>query len=374
MKRINLSFLVIIVALMALTVVYTGCGKSDNTVKIGAILPLTGNTAFLGEFCKNGFDLAVEKINNAGGINGKQLVLMYEDSKNDPKEGITAFNRLSMINVPVILTAMSSVASAQLPLAKEKKLVLFATTVSSKGFTEGNDWAFRLFITADVDAVTMAEYAYGNLNYKNVAIVSVNDEMGNSFTKVFTDKFTSLGGQIVLTEMFDKNETNYKNILTKLKQSNFDALYLLGYDNNLGVIPNQLRALSIKQPIMSIATISQDYVMKNASKALDGTYFTSTFFNPEKPMNKEAENFVAEYKTKYGKTPNYFAGFAYESVMLIAQAMKTNGLKSDQIRLGLLNIKDMNGVMGPVSIKVNGDASFPMSVKIIQTGKIVDAQ
>jgi branched-chain amino acid transport system substrate-binding protein len=349
--------------------------KETPVVKIGAILPLTGNASFLGENIKEGLDLAVERINSQGGIRGKKLEIIYGDSKNEAKEGISIFNKLISIHrVPVVISAMSSVSNALVPLANKNEVVLFATTVSASGFTEQNKWTFRLFITADIDATTMAKFAVSKLGLKRIAILYVNDDFGLSFSETFRKTFEELGGMITLLESFDKNTSDYRMHLIKIKNSEPESIYLLGYDNNFGVIPKQMYELKIEVPILSIGIIGQRHIIEQAGTFLKDAYFTTTEFLADDPKSEIAKEFVRAYKAKYSRNPNYFSAFAYDAINLLNEAIKRGGYTSKGIQDELLKIKDLTGVMGNISIKSNRDADFPMVVKKIKNGRILDVE
>lgn len=378
-KRIKISGLVgliVVVVLVAGTMLFRARKvevEPEAPIRIGAILPLTGPASMLGEFMKNGIDLAVEKINLGGGINNRKIEIVYGDSKNDPKEGVTIFNRFAHIeNLPVVITSMSGVTNAIIDLADRNEVVLFATTVSASGITERSDWLFRLFITADIDAKLMAEHAAREMGFRRMGIFYVNDEFGLSFHNIFKSTFEANGGSIVWSESFDRGTIDFRSHLTKLRGVDFDGIYILGYEASLGIIPRQLRELGIEQQIMSIATISQPFVLEQAGEALEGAIFTSTLFNPDSPVSEVAKEFIENHKEVYGKNPSYFTGFAYDTLMILADVLKREGYSSDRIREGLLKVKNFPGVMGNITIKPDGDADFPMVVKIIKDGKVQD--
>lgn len=353
-----------------------GCSnKSDpETYKIGALLPLTGNVSFLGEYIKSGIDLAVDEINRGGGIRGKKLEVLYEDTKNDPKEGVSIITRLvSTQDIPVFVTAMTGVTNAVIPVADAHKRVVMATTASASGIPDKSPYAFRLFITADLDAVTMARYAATKLGLKKIAIVHVNDEFGKSFADKFTETFTAEDRRIILREAYEKDARDFRGLLLKIKEATPDGIYLLGYNNNLGVLPLQIREAGIDATLLSIGTLGQPNVMKQAGKSMDGAYFTTTQFAADHPATGEARRFVEAFQKKYGKAPNYFSAFSYDSIGLLAQAIEKGGYSPDGIREALVATKGFKGAMGNINIMPNGDAEFRMVVKQIRKSVAIDA-
>jgi len=364
-----------IAALLATLLGCNGAKSGKKEVVLGAILPMTGPSAVLGEFNKHGMDLAVEEWNTAKKPEEPSLRIEYADSKNDAKEGILAFQALTgPKKVGTIVAAMSSVTNALIQPASESGSLLFATTVSAEGITQDHPRMFRLFIRADIDARTMAEYAARTLKMKRVAILYVQDDFGASFRDVFKRSFEQEGGSIVAEEGCDRAMTDYRATLTRLKTKSFEGIYVLAYEKTMGLIPKQMRELGMNQPIFSIGTIAQPYVLQQAGSAVDGAYFTSTDFDAEAPRTDLTRSFVQKFEAKYGKKPNYFNAFAYDTIRVLAKAAgEAAGNTPEDLSKALLTVKDYPGTVGPITFEPSGDAAFPMRVRRIEKGRIVDA-
>jgi branched-chain amino acid transport system substrate-binding protein len=251
-------------------------------------------------------------------------------------------------------------------LLTDDQTLVFAGMVSTRGITDGTPWLFRLFVNADTDARTMAEYAVGKLNLKRITIIAVNDEMGQAFSEVFAKTLTQNGGAVTTTEYYDKSTRDFRNIIQRLKDQATDAFYLLGYDANLGVLATQIREAGLRQPLLSIGTLAQENVRKSAGPALDGAYYTSVAYTPDAAStNNRAATFVAAYTNQFGKSPTYFSAFSYDTVQLLATAMRDKGTTPKDVRSGLLAIQSYPGVIGNISFAGNQDAAFPMEVRVI---------
>lgn len=377
MKRKLISLLITTIFLIA---TFSACKPTANTptegeknYKIGVILPMTGPSAVLGEFNKTGMEIAIEEL-NARPNAPKIYSIEYGDSKNDPKEGLLVFQQQASVqNLPVIVTAMSSVTNALAQPAADNNKLLMATMVSSAGITENHPNMFRLFVRADIDAKTMAEYATKNLDLKKAAVLFVQDDFGTSFRDVFKQNFETNGGKVTVEEGFDRAATDFRAVLTKLKSADFDCLYLLGYERTMGLVPKQMRELGLNQPVLSIGTLAQPYVMEQAGNTIDGSYFTSTEFDADNPKSEVAKNFVAKYEAKFGKKPNYFSAFAYDTVRVLARAIEdagTNGSDAKAVAQALRLIKDFPSTIGTITFEPNGDARFPMHVSQIKNGRV----
>jgi len=144
MKKRWITLAIILVVIVGLLIVFTNVGKKSKDYKIGAILPLTGSASYLGKNIQKGMELAQEEINNAGGINSVPLNIIFEDSMNDPKTGVSSYEKLvNNKSLNAIIVAMSTVTNAIIPLAKRDKIPLLCTAVSASGISKQSQWVFR---------------------------------------------------------------------------------------------------------------------------------------------------------------------------------------------------------------------------------------
>jgi branched-chain amino acid transport system substrate-binding protein len=225
-------------------------------IKIGAILPLSGNTAWLGEQHKWGIDLAVEQINAMGGVNGKKIIVLYEDDKNEPLEAVNAFNKLLITHHPsIVITAMSGSSMAILPIAEKNKVVLFANC-GYPGITDKSEWVFRNFITSTQEAHVMARFSFEELGVKELAVLYIDDAYGEGGKNIFEEEYTRMGGRILAIEKYDKNGTDFKTEIAKIRSVEPKALYILGYGNATSIMLRQLRESGYKGIILGTNNFS----------------------------------------------------------------------------------------------------------------------
>ena len=366
--------LVVLVTLIGGILLFVGCSKKEpEKYKIGADLFLTGNQAVLGEFAKNALMLAEEEINVRGGINGREIQIVYADSKDTPKDAIAAFNRLlSVEKVPVIISTGDAVSISLIPIADEKKVVLFATIAATPGITEKSEWFFRGFITADAQAETMSNFAFHKLNLRKIAVLYINNEFGLASLKAFRESFEEYGGQIVGTESYEINDTNLRPQLIKLKPLNPEGIWVTGFGPAYGVAIKQIREMEINTTILADNSLSVPYTRQQIGEGVEGAFFSSTLFDAESPASEKAAQFVEKYTKKYGSPPSFMSAFAYDDLMVIAKAIELKGYSSPAIREGLLSVQDYQGVMGRLSFSPTGEMNFRIIVKKVEQGKAVD--
>jgi len=348
---------------------FTGCAKKEPEVyKIGAILPLTGSASFYGEWGKKGMDLAVEEINQEGGIAGKRIKIIYGDSKNDPKEGVSWMNKFMMEKMPVVVSAMTGVSFSIMPIAEKNNTVLFMTIVTHPEAADRSLWAFRHYVNKGKAAEKMASFARKTLNIETSAVLFVNDEGGIGEKNAFISKFEELGGKIVAEESFEKTDTELRGHLLKLTQYNSQSLYLSGYGKVYGLAIKQMKELNIKMQLLASYEPLYKTTRELAGEGLEGVIFTSPFFEKENPS---AEKFMEKYTERHGNPPELDAGFGYDVINLIVKAIKEGGYTPERIRKSLLEIKDFPGVMGDIDILPNGDSRIPLVIRTVKNGQIV---
>ena len=179
--------------------------KTKEPIKIGAILPFTGSSGITGESSKNGLDLAVGEINNKGGINGRSIIVLFEDSQTKTEVGVSAFQKIKNINdINFVFTSVSGVALAISPLANENKIIQMDVVSASPSYSTPNDFTFRTGVSSYYFADKMSDLLSGK-KINNIALLFVNTEYGVGYKNVFADKFTKNNGNILGTESFNQN-------------------------------------------------------------------------------------------------------------------------------------------------------------------------
>jgi branched-chain amino acid transport system substrate-binding protein len=368
-KWIIISVLFIMVVVFILVIQK----KPSGELRIGAIFPLSGDAQRIGNMKKDGADLAVDEINKKGGINGRKISILYEDSRNDPSAGISAFNKLVTIDkVPVIMSAMSGVSMALVPIAGEKKVVLFAN-VGHPGITGQNEWVFRNFPTAEQEAKIMVEFAIKELSAHKAAILYPYDDWGLSGKEAFKEEFVKLGGEVAIEESYDRTDTDFKTQLSKIKNKEPDVLYFTGFGNALGIIARQSLELGIKSSLLTTTGFNDKAIISLAGNAAEGVYLTTSAFDPES-TDIGISNFVGEFQKKFGRKPAFDEALQYDTVYLITLAIYKNEDSSERIRQKLLKIYNYHGVCGLTSVSMKGDFETPIVLRIIKGGKLIDVK
>ncbi len=363
-------FLILTFILILLTVFFSGCSKKEeNEIRIGVILPLTGDAALYGENAKNAIELAKEKINSSGGIKGKKIVMIYEDSQAKADLAVNAANKLINVNhVANIVGGMSSSeVMALAPIMNKNKVVLISPSATSHEITNAGDYIFRTIVSDIYDGTAMARFAVQK-GHKTAAVFYASEAGPEGVARAFSGEFERLGGKIVLSESSQRGDKDFRSQLIKLKDRNSDMVYFALYPVESELFVRQYKELRIANPLFTHQLIDDPDVLKKLGDSADGIIFTSPKITP-KAGGEVVKHFYENYHARYNKDPQNFAPNSYDAIMLLAEVMEKYGQGADKVKQGLYSIKDYHGASGVLSFDKNGDVEQNMTIMVIKGSK-----
>lgn len=349
-----------------------GCEKKEKEIKVGAILPLTGDMAKFGESFKNGIDLATQEINNAGGVHGARLQIIYEDDSGDGKQAISAFRKLiSQDKIQsVIGGAMSSTAMPIAPIAQRDKIIIISPTATAPALSKFKDYFFRIQPSDNYEGKAMAEFVNQQLGATEVALFYVNNDWGQGLANVFKDDFTTLGGKISVAESYGLGDTDFRTQITKIKSANPEYLYLLGYLKELSIILRQIQELGLKCQILSAYSFHDPKLLRVSAQVAENAIFTIPTYDPQSKDAMVTE-FVKRYTAKYNKEPDMFAAHSYDCMMILNCVMQQGALTGTEINISLHNLTNYPGVTGKTTFDERGDVIKPMRFFTVKNGRFL---
>jgi branched-chain amino acid transport system substrate-binding protein len=354
----------------------TGAAWAES-IKIPVAAAFTGQLASFGEGIKNAAILKGEEINAAGGINGKKVEIVLEDELCDPKEAATVATKLANDpRVSIVVGHLCSSASlAALPIYRDAKLPAISPASTNVNIGKMSPFYFRNVYKDDFQGLFLAKYAKLARGFQKVAIFHEVNDYSMGLKLAFAQEARRLGIQIVGTEAYTSDTTDFKPQLTKIKMMKPDAIFIPGYAPQGTLIVSQAAALGLKNVAFFGADgLDDDLMLKNPDA--EGLFVTTPFL-PDK-AGPQAASFIEAYKKKYGKEPNWFAANAYDGVGMSAQAIAAVGPDRVKIRdyLASINSKEKayKGVAGDTYFDENGDCLKDAFVKEIKGGKWVSAE
>lgn len=371
-----------LVALFVIVVVLSGCGGApkEDVLVIGNLQDMSGTTSVFGNAVTRGAELAVEKLNAKGGINGKKVKLVTLDTKGDPKEAINAYNRLvdQEKAMAVLGPPISNIGLALAPIANSKKVPVVGSfidprvTVGSDG--KANPAMFLMQPSSVQYAEIMAGYAVEKLGLKKVGIFyNQSNAYSVSLIKPFKDYAESLGAKVVIEEKYTKDDKDFKTQLAKIKDSGADVLYAPNYTQELVILFKQRKQAGLNVPIVDGLDLAAPFAQNvNDPEAADNALFANNFSEKE-PQLVEVRN---AYKAKYNnEEPINKAYLGYDKILIIAEAAKkANSTKPEDVMKGLEQIKDLQGTTGVITIspKTHQPIGLSMVIFKMEKGKYVE--
>lgn len=368
-------------ALAAATLVLSACGGAQQPaaggqggvkeVKIGFFGPLTGDSASDGTSAKNGAELASEELNRTNAVPGVRLTLVAYDDQNKVEQATSVAQKLIDQDkvVAVVGGSYSTPSRAAAPIFQRAKIPVVVAYAVHPEITKAGDYIFRIIYVGQIQGKAMAEYATKKMGLKNIAMLQVDNDYGKSIAEGFTEAMKANGGTLPVARSFSIGQKDFTPLLTAVKEANPQALYLVTYYTEGALLVQQAKQLGLTMPILASDGLDSPKFPELVGKDGEGVILTSDFSRQDpRPMVQE---FISAYKARYGGTPDFIAASAYDGVRVIAEAMKRSGTTPDQIRAGLAQTKDVEGVAGKVSFDENREVVKTIFIVKVENGEFV---
>jgi len=323
-----------------------------KTLKIGFNFEETGDVASYGTAEQKAAKLAVDEINKAGGVDGKQIEITDKDNKSELSEASTvSTNLVTQAKVNAIIgPATSGGTGAAITNAAKASVPLVTPSGTQDDLTKGQDYLFRATFIDSFQGKILSKYVTDNLKAKKVVLYYDNSsDYAKGIAKAFQEEYK---GEIVATETFASKDTDFQAALTKFKGKDFDALVVPGYYTEAGKIVNQARGIGIDKPIVGGDGFnSEEFISQATPAAATNVYYVSGY-STSGDMTAKAKKFLEAYKAKYNEEPSMFSALAYDSVYMVAEASK-GAKNSVDIKENLAKLKDFEGVTGSITMDKN---------------------
>lgn len=373
MKR-NTSLWVLIACCAALVV--TSCTKKEaatssaasDEIVIGHFASLTGGVAAFGTSTEKGVRLALDEINAAGGVLGKKVKVLTEDTASKPEDTQAAATKLVTQDkvLAVIGEVASSLSLVAADVAMRNKTPMVSPSSTNPTVTQKGEWVFRICFIDPFQGEVMAKFASGKLKAKTAAILrDVKQDYSVGLANFFIKSFEASGGKILIDTSYQSGDVDFKAQLTEIKAKKPDVVFVPGYYNEVALIAKQARNLGLNQPLLGGDGWESEDLFKIAGKSVDGSYY-STHFAPD-TTDTSAQSFLAAFKQKYGHAPDAMAALGYDALYLMADAIKRAGKTDDKeaLRLALAGTSGYKGVTGKISI--NNERNAVKSAVVLKT-------
>lgn len=360
--------LIILVVVLGFGLSKLSSNQANGPIRIGIATVLSGDFAAAGENMVNAANLAIDEINNNGGINGRKLELVVQDGGFDSKTGLAANQKL--INTDGIKYIVGGTASngtlASAPLINQQKVIYMTPVTGGANVDNAGEYIFR---TANSDLLAGKDLAEAviKLGYKNVATVTENTEYTLDIKKTFEQTIKENGGTILNSEEFQPGTTDFRTLVSKVKASNPQAVLILSQTGTGGAyFIKQSRDQAFSPPFFSDFTFVVNENAKKIVGSFEGIYFADPAYDVD-----SAKDFLDRYQKAYG-LPSlipFHALATYDAVMMMADGLRAEGDNSEKVHDWLLaNIKDYHGLMGTYSLDDNGNSDLGFVIKVMKNG------
>ena len=354
-------------ALLAMTVAFTACGGSDG-IKIGAVLPMSGNTATFGQECYNGMQLAAEEINAAAG-EGPKLQLVLKDDKGDSNETAKLVEQLAVVDG--VTSIVGSVASTNSikggKIAQELQVPMMSPASTNVDVTKGRDYVSRLCFIDPLQGSVLARLSLEDLGKKRaMIIVDRASDFSVGLAESFRETFNKGGGTIVGEESFTAGESDFSALITKVVAAAPDVIFIPAYYAEIGAMLRQAGDKWNTIPVVSGDGLDSPDLFKLMGN-YSGPIYMSTHFAPT-DTDARVQDFVKKYTAKYGKTPGSMAALGYDSTYFMWDAVKRAGTPDRKaIKDAIAATKGFPAVTGTITL--DGDRNAIKDVVILKMGK-----
>lgn len=361
--------LMLVTSMVITIVLIDACGsgpsKTDQTIKVGAVVPLTGNAGVLGDYTLKGLQMAVDEQNGKGGLLGKKIVLDVQDSKADPKEGVSIVkNMLSSNEKPFLIYSIMSGVTMAIKPETEGNDILLMSAVGTDKFLENSKYTIRNYVSATTTGQNLVPYVRDQLGVRSLVVFYSNNEYGSSVKDAVT-KFATDTGLKIMTEPYEETSLDYKSLIAAKVGNETECVYVAGVGKGLGTMLKQIRESGYKGKIVGDQLITFPDVTNVAGDALRGVPYLDFAFDPQSTI-PSTKTFVDAFRSKFQAEPQNFSVITYDGTKLLFDTIERNKtLDAGTLVAALNSTKNYAGVFGPISV-ADRNVNFTFHFKVWQ--------
>ncbi len=369
--------------LFALMLTVSSCGRPkaegehvpprDEKIRIGAFMSLTGDTADFGISATNGIQLAVEQSNATGGVRGKRIELIVQDTRSDAFETATVVHRLvEQSHVHALLgEIISSRTLVAANVAQAAHVPMLTPSATSPEVTTRGDYIFRSCYTDPFQGAALAQFAATDLHATRAAILL---DAGQSYSvqlaKFIREAFVARGGQIVAEQTYtDGARDDFATQLAIIRDAAPDVVFIPGYYQDAGLIARVARRMKVTAPFVGGDGWDSRGLYDTGGQDIANSFFSS-HYSADDP-DPAVQKFVGDYRAIYGQQPDAFAATAYDAARILIDAIsRADSLDAPALRDALARTTNFPGVTGSITFNAQHDAMKPIVIiKIGDAGK-----
>lgn len=351
--------------------------SSDDVIKIGMYMPLTGDSSTLGQNCNNAAQLAIEQINNEGGLLGKQLELICYDDQSSTEQAVKNVSRLieeDHVNA-IIGSLHSGNIKATGDIIEKAEIVEIGTGIAVDWLQQGWTYLFRSLANTECSNTSLLEYCVDN-QLTNIAIFNSQDEYGTDTAEVFEVLCQDYPVEVVAHETFNPGDSDFTGQMSKISSIKPDAVFISAVQNDLGSIIKQLRLAGYEGYILGDIAMGNAEVIDIAGDATNGCIFSAQYVIPDEPEKAENEmlvDFYNAYVEMFGEMPTSDCALrTYDACQILFEGIRNaESVEGNALKEGITEISGKEFLGGTFDFTDgSGEGIHTQRLYIINDGNI----
>ena len=354
----------------------SGLAPAEDTIKIGEFASLTGREAVFGQNAHKGTLLAIEEVNAAGGVLGRQLELLTGDDQSKPGEAATVVKKL--ISRDKVIAVLGEITSGRTleaaPICQNAKIPLISPGATAVEVTAKGNYIFRVCFIDEFQGAVMAKFARDSLKIRRAAVLSsVSSPQSVGLAKFFRERFTGSGGTVVAEQKYGEGDKDFRAQLTAIKAAGVEGVFVPGYYAEAALICKQARELGLTVPLFGIDGWESPELIAIGGAAVEGAYF-STHYSPEN-QSPAVVAFNERFRRRWGLDTNALSALGYDSAMVLVDALRRAGTTDGaKLRDALAATRDFAGATGRITFDAQRNPTKSAVVLTVKNGRYAFVQ
>lgn len=371
-KKLGIYFKIIFFIIVIIGIFFIKI-KSREDIIIGVSAQLTGSQAELGVQQRNGVQLAVEKINESGGISGRKISLMIQDDLGTPEGAQLVDSELIRDGAVAIIGHSTTAQTLEgLKVTDPANIIMVGATVSTPELSGLDDNFFRVSSSFRDSAQIFARHIYNDKKIRSIAIIYDRDNMAYSsaYVNTFADEFQIVGGKITDKVNFSSNEnSDFFYTLNNLDKEKPEGLLIVASDIDTALIAQKAKIKDKQVSIFASAWAQTEALISNGGQAVEGIELEQAYNLDEQSSN--CIDFKSHYKARFGSEPSFGAAYSYEATLVLAEALRKTHGSREGLKEALLEVKNFSVITDNLSFDKFGDIERPWYLTTIHNGKFI---
>jgi len=354
------------------TFIFAGCtspSEHSSEVQIGALLPLSGNSAAYGERLREGIELRmyVKQERERDSLN---VEIVYEDTRMNPEDAVSTFRKLQQSGIQSFIGPYSSSeALAVAPVAKRNDAIILSPGATSPDLSDTGPYFSRIIASDYYDASVMASFARDSLDAQMAGLVYINNDYGVGIKNSFQEHFSNFGGEVTYTAGFDSGTSDFRTILERLNQEPPDLVLLIGF-SEMGFFLRQMGELGLSFQILSSGLFENPKIVETAGRFANGVYYTMPYFSPKGGSSTIEKTFNQAFEEKYpDQSPAIEHGLGYDALNVYLEALRESDGSLKGVKEAITSLESFPGAAGSLTFDDNGNVTKPYGIKTYRGGE-----